>query len=357
MQLSFSKTNKMKQRWNTVDNWKTHSSHQVNTNTKTYSDVATKLDVYQTEYCDTCYSELCLSEDGFFTCSSSQCGKIYRDRLDQTAEWRFYNGEGINNPTRCGMPINPLLHESSFGCRVMNTGNNSYEMRKIRRYTEWQSMPYKEKSKYDQFERIKLMATNSGISQFIIQDALKLHDKILKEKSFRALNRDGIIAASIYLSCKMNNYPRTSKEIAAIFHLDSATKGCKNATTILHKIERNLSSDEKTTIHRTLPISFIERYCSKLNINHELTKLCQFIAFRIEKNNLLPENTPNSVAAGIMYFVASMCKLNITKHNVRQVSEISEVTINKCSKKLDAIKDQLIPECILKKYNININQC
>lgn len=364
MQHSYFKTKNMKQRWNTVDHWNTYSSHQLHTNTDTDTDKNkknhpdTELEVYEIEYCDTCSSELCLSEDGFFTCSSRQCGKIYRDRLDQTAEWRFYNGEGINNPTRCGMPINPLLHESSFGCRVMNTGNNSYEMRKIRRYTEWQSMPYKEKSKYDQFERIKLMATNSGISQYIIQDALKLHDKILQEKTFRALNRDGIIAASIYLSCKMNNYPRTSKEIATIFHLDksSATKGCKNATTILHKIERNLSSDEKTTIHRTLPISFIERYCSKLNINHELTKLCQFIAFRIEKNNLIPENTPNSVAAGIMYFVASMCKLNITKHDVRQISEISEVTINKCSKKLDAIKDQLIPECILKKYNININQ-
>ena len=28
-------------------------------------------------------------------------------------------------------------------------------MRKIRRYTEWQSMPYKEKTQYDEFEKIK----------------------------------------------------------------------------------------------------------------------------------------------------------------------------------------------------------
>ena len=31
-------------------------------------------------------------------------------------------------------------------------------MRKIRRYTEWQSMPYKEKSQYDEFEKIKTLS-------------------------------------------------------------------------------------------------------------------------------------------------------------------------------------------------------
>ena len=29
-------------------------------------------------------------------------------------------------------------------------------MRKIRRYTDWQSMPYKEKSQYEEFQKIKL---------------------------------------------------------------------------------------------------------------------------------------------------------------------------------------------------------
>ena len=53
----------------------------------------------------------------------------------------------MSDPTRCGMPINPLLKESSYGCKVICNSNSSYEMRKIRRYTEWQSMPYKEKNR------------------------------------------------------------------------------------------------------------------------------------------------------------------------------------------------------------------
>ena len=41
---------------------------------------------------------------------------------------------------------------------------------------------------------------------------------------------------------------------------------------------------------------------------------------------------------------------------MNNVSEISEVTINKCYKKLDKMKEELIPSVILKNIlNININ--
>ena len=53
-------------------------------------------------------------------------------------------------------------------------GPMSYEMRKIRRYTEWQSMPYKEKSQYDDFQIITIMAQNAGIPKMIIDSAIIL---------------------------------------------------------------------------------------------------------------------------------------------------------------------------------------
>lgn len=307
------------------------------------------------ETCDICESQVMMTDEGFYACSNMKCGVIFKDYLDETAEWRYYgaNDNKGSDPTRCGMPVNPLLKESSYGCKIICTNKSSYEMRKIRRYTEWQSMPYKEKTHYDEFQRIQIMANNAGIPKFIIDDALRYHKMISEQKTFRALNRDGIIAASIYISGRINNFPRTAKEIAAVFHLDnsSATKGCKNAITILNKLEKNVEGSEKTILCQTKPISFIERYCSKLNINKELTQVCKFIAVQIEKKNLIPENTPHSVAAGIVYFVAQVCNLNISKANVRNVSEISEVTINKCFKKLEKIQDVLMPAVIRKKYN------
>tara|TARA_B100001287_G_scaffold263727_1_gene254876 strand:+ start:40 stop:1104 length:1065 start_codon:yes stop_codon:yes gene_type:complete len=308
----------------------------------------------QREKCDLCNSAVAYTQQKLLTCTNTSCAVVYKDVLDETAEWRYYGADdsSMSDPTRCGMPINPLLKESSYGCKVICGGRSSYEMRKIRRYTEWQSMPYKEKSQYDEFETIKLMSKNAGIPKIIVDEALRQHKKLSEEKTFRGDNRDGIIAASIYIAARIHKYPRTAKEIASIFHLDntSATKGCKNAVNLLNKMEKDDISSDKTHFYKTTPTAFIERYCSKLGLNKELTKVCLFVAHKISQKNLIPENTPHSVAAGIVYFVAQTCNLNVSKKNVNKCSEISEVTINKCYKKLDKFKQELIPQIILKKY-------
>jgi len=310
------------------------------------------------EMCETCQSSLAFSDEGFLTCTNRKCGIIYKDLVDHSAEWRFYGADDNQHgdPTRCGIPINPLLEESSYGCKVLYSGGMSYEMRKIRRYTEWQTMPYKEKSQYDDFQVITNMAQNAGIPKMIIDDAIYYHKKISEyEVNFRGTNRDGILAASIYISCRINNFPRTAKEIASIFRLDvtSATKGCKNALAIINNLEKDVINKDKTSFCRTKPEDFIERFCSKLNINGELTKVCQFIAMKIEKENLMPENTPHSIASGIIYFICQVFHLNVNKKDIKNVSEISEVTINKCFKKLEKKTTELIPVVILKKYGIS----
>ena len=306
------------------------------------------------DLCEYCNLILMVNEDGFMCCPNTSCGIIYKDIIDQGAEWRYYGADDSQSgdPTRCGMPINPLLKESSFGCKVLSGYNNTYEMQKIRRYTEWQSMPYKEKSLYDEFQRITIISQNSGIPKIIIDDAIRYQKKISETKTFRGINRDGIISASIYIACRVNNYFRTAKEIATIFNLDntSATKGCKNAISIINELEYDLDNNNKMILNETTPIVFIERYCSKLCINNELTKLCKFIAKRIEDNNLIPENTPHSIAAGIVYFIGNICNLNINKKSVSLISKISEVTINKCFKKLELMQNDLIPKIIIEKY-------
>jgi len=259
------------------------------------------------------------------------------------------------DPTRCGNPINPLLQESSFGCKILCGPNASYEMKRIRKWTEWGAMPHREKSLYDEFQFITIMAQNSGIPRIFIDDAMSIHKDISEQKMFRGMNRDGIKAASIYISCRLNGCPRTAHEIAEIFHLDktSATNGCSMAVNIMCNISRNGGSGSQATdLCSTTPSSFIERYCSRLNINQELTVLSKFIAQKIEQLGCINDNTPNSIAAGIVYFIAQTCNLSITKTDVKQVCGVSEVTINKCYKKMENMREKLVPSCIVKKYAV-----
>ena len=118
-----------------------------------------------------------------------------------------------------------------------------------------------------------------------------------------------------------------------------------------NNIERNMDPSQKTELGTTTPSAFIDRYCSRLNILSELAILAKFIAQKVEKNSIVCDNTPQSVAAGIVYFVAHICKLEITKTDIKNICGVSEVTTNKCFKKLFNIRSQLVPQCILDKYS------
>jgi transcription initiation factor TFIIIB Brf1 subunit/transcription initiation factor TFIIB len=307
------------------------------------------------EFCEKCQSTLVIMEDGFPTCTNIKCGLMYTDTLDYSPEWRFFgvDDKNANDPTRCGNPINPLLEQSSYGCKVLCTPKCSYEMKKIRKWIEWQSMPHREKSLYDEFQFITIMAQNAGIPKIFINDAMAIHKDISEQKIFRGLNRDGIKAASIYISCRVNGCPRTSHEIAEIFHLDktSATNGCSMAVTILNNIERNTETSNQTDLLSTTPSAFIDRYCSKLNISQDIVMVAKFVSKKLEDGRLINDNTPQSVAAGIIYFVSQVCGLPISKSDIKLICKVSEVTINKCFKKMNAIKDVLIPKRILEKYS------
>ena len=115
-------------------------------------------------------------------------------------------------------------------------------------------------------------------------------------------------------------------------------------------MENNEFEADKTNLCKIRPVAFIERYCSKLKMNKELTRVCQFVAMKIEHQRLIPENVPDSIAAGVVYFVSQTCNLNLCKNDIYVVTDVSPVTITKCFKKLEKFGEQLLPKMIQEKY-------
>ena len=62
---------------------------------------------------------------------------------------------------------------------------------------------------------------------------------------------------------------------------------------------------------------------------------------------VIEDNIPHAVASGILYFVARIYNINVTKKDMKTVCGVSEVTINKCYKKLVENKERVVPMCIL----------
>lgn len=294
--------------------------------------IADDDEVFGNHICEHCKSQEVILDDGNYMCT--RCGTLVSRFIDSNAEWRYYGCEDTksSDPTRCGMPANELLPFSSMGSVIGYGTNESHDIRIMRKYHMWNCTSYKERSLYTIFDNMTVNAVNHGIPKSIIEEAKVLYKKISEMKISRGENRSGLIASSIYMSCKNNKVPRSTKEIAKIFNLKvtTMTKGCKKFQDIM-----------KINMDSTTADDFVYRFCSKLNMDKNMKDVCKTIVKKAEDLGIVSENTPPSIAAGSIYLCNVVCNWGLTKKDLSEACEISQVTISKCFKKLFTYKDHL----------------
>ena len=264
-------------------------------------------------------------------------------------EWRYYGSKDnkSSDPTRCGMPVNTLLPESSVGSSV-SFSSNSNSMYQIRRMQQWRGMPYKERSVYKVFLEIQNVCNRHNIPSKIINEAKSIYKIASSTKISRGTNRAGIIASCVFFACKECDVPRSSKEIAEMFGISSniMTKGVKKCQEIIHMDKKNKNRISKTK--STKPEDFINRFCNKLNIQEKDTEKVLSICKITVENFIISENTPPSIASGCIYYFIKKTNKGITKKEISEICKISEVTINKCCKVIeerDELFDKIFDDC------------
>ena len=289
--------------------------------------------------------------DGYYWCN--ECGESNGINIIESAEWRFYGSEDskMSDPTRCGGSSNNLLYNMSCGTMISSKGN-SPEVKRLRTIHKFITSNYNDRAILKIFEELTITASNHNINSIIIEHAKKIYKDIRDVKISRGINRDALVATCLMTSLNINNVSRSQKEISAIFNINQShiTKSRKKLIELNNYIKNNIV--EKLNI--TKPEHFIPRNCSILNIEKKYSDLMILISKKTSKINDISENTPPSIACGIIYYISYLCKLNLTKQDISLLCNISEVTINKVFKKLMNYTPLLISEKIQTVYNIKI---
>lgn len=254
-----------------------------------------------------------------------KCNSIIDKSIDTSAEWRYYGNEDNrdSDPSRCGMPLNPLLPKSSMGSVIGGTRKDNIDMKRIRMYQMWNAMPYDERTLWNIFDKLETATSNNGIPQKVIDDAKIFYKKTSEKKISRGENKQGLIASCIYHSCLINDVPRSSKEIAKMFNITHVTLNKGNAR-FQQLLQINVLSSN--------PEDFISRFASRLNMYKIDIENCKKLIKFLEQKEILSDNAPTSSAAGILYYYSQENNLNFTKKQFSDICSVSEVTIVKCYK-------------------------
>ncbi len=229
---------------------------------------------------------------------------------------------------------------------------------------------------------LAIKATVADIPKKIINDAISYYRRISTQQHlFRSQIKYGMLVAVMAVALRVNDYPRTIDELAEMFHVDvtECTLSMKRCLALLNEAEGdNVFDDEKTVFASTTPSHFIDRFIEKASLpfSSAQIQLCHQVAKRISQQELFVENAPSSVTAGILFFVAQNTMFLPSWHppledhtvfstiqelssktttplvlknaaafrkHLSQHVNISEVTINLCTKKMMNLKHLLLP--------------
>ena len=318
------------------------------------------------EYCGSEQEEFDLEEE--VICKT--CGTLYKPNIDSSAEYRFFGIDDRSNldPCRVGAPIDSRFPHSTLGTIILNKtvgGNksNRIAMARVRRFHTWNLLPYKERSLLQVFEQLSLTATNNGIDIRTIDVAKNLYIRLVEHCDKRGMSRTSVVASCIYSALKMIGMPRKPKEISDIFHLSSTqfTKSFKYFQEVLSMAnQRGLLDDViiPANMSSTKASDYVSQPLSKLPISRNSFIIMKENAIRVaneaERLEICPENMPPSLAAGVIAFIIqhtqhpeykktddSNSLSDISLERIASVCDISEGTVNKCLKKLEANYDKL----------------
>lgn len=288
----------------------------------------------QIDKCTDCGETQNIIEDhrnGYNVCGS--CGVVIGNRIiDETSEWRSFEDSNKSDPSRVGSASNPFLDTEQLDTMIsVGKGMNSYTLSKIQMKNY---MRGPKRALKNGLNLIQAYCERASISKTICDRAQHIFKTVESQKLLKGKNLEGAVGACLYIACKLENAPRTFKEISVITGVQKREIGrCYKL------IERDV--DRKGT----LPTGdIVSRFCADLNLNLKIQKIASRISQKIHEIGALTGRSPDSVAAAVIYLVLNLYpEYRGLQKDIHLVTGVTEITIKSTYKDMLAFKDEIIP--------------
>lgn len=274
-----------------------------------------------THLCTNCNGIKVFTREGMPVCS--QCGLTQAHFIDDSPEWTSGLSEDgrVNDPSRCGNPNpNPELFSDAWGkgTVISTKGTSTYENKRMAKINFHQSMNHTDRSLFHAYKDIDEACHT--LPDSVLKDAKMMYRKFNVEKLTRGAVRLGIKANCVLYACRLSKIPRTTKEIADMFGIQS--KDLSRTTqmfkdTLLGKTEKN---------YVTKPFNVMQRLLNSFEVTRAERLECNKMCSKLENCAELMSKTPNSVASVVIYIVM---KGQFSKNEINDKCSVSIPTINK----------------------------
>jgi transcription initiation factor TFIIIB Brf1 subunit/transcription initiation factor TFIIB len=271
--------------------------------------------------CRECSGIKVYSPEGLPTCS--ECGLVEDRFVDDTAEWTsgMTDDGKINDPSRCGNPNpNPELFSQNWGKGhiIQTTYSSTYETKRMAKINFHMSMNHRDRSLFHAYKDIDEAC--HMLPESILKDAKMMYKKFNGEKLTRGAVRLGMKANCVLYACRLANVPRTTKEIADMFGIQS--KDLSRTTQMFQ--EAIVGETKKNYVTKSFDV--MSRLLNAFDVTRDERLKCNRMCNATNECADLMSKTPNSIASAIIYIVLGS---RISKGELCEKCSVSIPTLNK----------------------------
>lgn len=296
------------------------------------------------DICTDCGESQNIIEDhksGYNICGN--CGIVLGDRIiDETSEWRSFEDSHKADPSRVGSASNVFLDVEQLDTMISTgKGANSYTLSKIQMKNY---MRGPQRALKNGLNLIQAFCERSNITKTISDRAQYVFKTVNSQKLLKGKNLEGAVGACIYIACKLENAPRTFKEISVITGVQKREIGrCYK-----------LISKEVDSKGMVPSGDIVARFCADLNLDLKIQKLAIMISQKTHEVGALTGRSPDSVAAAVIYLVLNIYpEFKDIQKDIHLVTGVTEITIKNTYKDLIDYKYDIIPEDMVSKSVID----
>lgn len=309
----------------------------------------------------------------------ADCGLVLGDRIvDTRSEWRTFANEDGDDPSRVGSVANPILDgiteqlESRVAARDGGTGTSRELLKTISR-----AAAPRDRSLLDAFDSIQNKCDSIHLPRTVCDTAKQAYRRVEQEKLLRGRHPDAIIAAAIYVACRVNRVPRTFPEVCALtsarkpqvarcfremkdaFGLNATGSGSiDGADTSANVAAANAGTGGAAQLGLAVGASdLVARYCNHLGLDMSIVRVTEAITMRIQEQGCLAGRSPITIAAATIYLVTMLVNEQRTARRISVAAGVSDVTIKHSYRELLKVLDQVLtPDIIAKDARIDVSR-
>ncbi|HEW64006.1 transcription initiation factor IIB [Fervidicoccus fontis] len=274
-------------------------------------------------------------ERGEYICTET--GEVLEQKLvNQGPEWRAFTPEEKEKRSRIGGPLSPTVHDRGLTTlidwRDRDASGKKLEPKKrleFLRYRKWQ-IRSRIQSSIDRnlaqaMNELDRLSNQLHLNRAVREEAAVIYRKAVEKGLVRGRSIESVIAASVYVACRLKKLPRTLDEIS--LHTRANRKE-------IARCYRLLVKELQLKVPIADPIDYIPRMGSLLDLSGKAMNIAARIVKIAKQKALTAGKDPAGLAAAAIYVATLLENEKRTQKEIANIAGVTEVTVRNRYKEL-----------------------